>query len=62
MGKRDKEVDCIIRRSKDGKEFNIKLKGEDKLTTESVVLELEYLINQLARAEDEMTRPGAQTH
>ena len=64
MSQRDDEIETTITPSKDKSELTIKLKNEDgkKLTTEQVVLELEYLINQLARAEDEMSRPGAQTH
>lgn len=61
---RDDEIDTKIKRSKDGTELTIKLKNEDgnKLTAEAVVLELEYLINQFARADDELKRPGVERH
>lgn len=61
---RDDEIETSIKRSKDGRELTIKLKNEEgkKLTTEAVVLELEYLINQFARADDELTRPGVARH
>lgn len=61
---RDQEIDTTITSSEDKSELTIKLKNEDgqKLSIEDVVLELEYLINQFARAEDELARPGVETH
>lgn len=64
MGHRDDEIETTIDPSKDGIELTIKLKNLDgkKLTMENVILELEYVINQLARADDELSRPGVQSH
>lgn len=57
------EIDVDIKVSEDKKEMTIKLTSVlgTKLSTESVVMELEYLINQFAKAEDEKNR-GARDH
>lgn len=60
---RDKEVETDASLSEDGTEFTIKLKApEGKLTISDLVLELEYLVHELSKAEEEKARPGVQTH
>jgi len=55
------EIELISYGSVDGKELTIVLKVERKMTNEEVVLELEYLINEISRADDQLQQ-GARKH
>lgn len=56
------EIDADIKVNEEKTEMTIKLTSilGTKLSTESVVMELEYLINQFAKAEDEKNRGAAE--
>lgn len=56
------EIDTELTLSKDQTEMTIKLKAGKKLSTQAVILELEYLINELSRADEEKSRPTTREH
>ena len=56
------EIDTELTLSKDQTEMTIKLKAGQKLSTQAVILELEYLINELSRADEEKARPATREH
>jgi len=56
------EIDTELTLSKDQTEMTIKLKAGQKLSTQAVILELEYLINELSRADEEKARPDHKEH
>jgi hypothetical protein len=58
----DDEILITIKPSKDGKTVTVELKSSQKISTGQVIVELEYLINQLSRAEEDLKRPGVAQH
>lgn len=56
------EAQVIIHSNTDKTEFTFVIKSRKPLSNSEVILELEFLINQLSRAQDQMDRPGVQTH
>lgn len=61
MGAPDEyEIETVIEGTPDNKEMTITFKSDRKLTIEAIVLELEYLINQFARADDEKAQGAAE--
>lgn len=56
------EIEFIIHTSEDSREVTIVLKSKTPMSANAVMLELEYYINQVSRAEAEMAEPGALKH
>lgn len=60
----DDEIQAIAHVNQDQTVYTyvIKSAAGRKLTNAEVILELEYLINEMARADDQMSQPGVARH
>lgn len=56
------EIEFIMDGNEECTEIVIILKSKVPMTNNDVVLELEYYINEISRADDSMNQPGAMKH
>lgn len=58
----DQDLEFILEANEENTEITITLKSPVPMTTEDVILELEYYINEVSRAEDYLSKPHAHKH